>query len=318
MARKALPKKTHFGNLSSEQGGEDTLNYMMQGVQALGGNDNAAAIWVEIDKIEPWEHQPRHYFDEEKLQELAVSFKKTGFRGVLNVRPLGQGQYQIVAGERRWRAAMIAGLDKVRCLVDDCTDEEALQFGLVENLIREDLSKLEETQGLVDLMAVRLGFSPDQVIHIIRTEGHSDARRNVSPSEHLSAIIEILNSFGIDLETFRTKWLRTLELPEDLKQAHLKDKLSYNKALLLSRIANKKQREALTAQTITENLSFRDLTAEVKRLLAGREKEKPEPLVKRIKKVTRDIQLNKIPKTGEKRKQIETLLEQLEQVVDSL
>ena len=318
MARKTLPKKTHFGNLPSEQGGEDTLNYMMQGVQALGGNDNAAAIWVAIDKIEPWENQPRQYFDEEKLQELASSFQTTGFRGALNVRSLSEGRYQIVAGERRWRAAKVAGLDKVRCLVNDCTDEEALQFGLVENLIREDLSKLEETQGLVDLIAVRLGLSPERVIHIIRTEGHTDARRSASPSEHISSIIEILDGFGIDLQTFRSKWLRTLDMPEDLKQAHLRDNLSYNKALQLARIENEAQRQALTAQTICKNLSLRDLTVEVKRLLARDEKKRPEPLVTRIKKVTRSVQSKTIPKTGEKRKQLEKLIEELEQTLNEL
>jgi ParB family chromosome partitioning protein len=317
MTRKALPKKTHFGNLLSERGGEDTLNYMMQGVQALGGNDNAAAIWVAIENIEPWENQPRRYFDEEKLQELASSFQTTGFRGTLNVRPLGEGRYQIVAGERRWRAAKVAGLDKVRCLVDDCTDEEALQFGLVENLVREDLSKLEETQGLVNLIAVRLKLTQEQVIKIIRTEGHTDARNSAVPSEHITNIIEILGSFGVDLQNFRVRWLRTLDMPEDLKQAHMENKLGYNKVLQLARIEDEEQRIALTARAVNENMSLRELTAEVKQLVSGR-RGKSDLLVNRIRKLTRNMQSLKIPKTGEKRRYLENLIEELEQALSEM
>ena len=109
---------------------------------------------ISIDLLVRGKYQPRQHFDPEKLQELADSIKSTG--GLLQpivVRPSTAGRYEIVAGERRWRAAQLAQLGEVSCLVCDYTDEQALQAAIVENISRADLNPIEEAkayQRLID------------------------------------------------------------------------------------------------------------------------------------------------------------------------
>lgn len=229
-------------------------------------SETDAAIWIPVARIRPGKLQPRRYFSEDSINSLAQSFKVQGFRGAINVRPLADDTYEIVAGERRWRAAKVAGLEEVRCIVDQYTDEEALQFALIENLQREDLSKLEETEGILQLIETKLGIEAESAVQIIRTEGHSDqlARSDVAPSEELQKIAALLEYFNIELQTFRTKNLRTLTLPTDLKEAHLKDGLSYSAALELNKVKDDCQRAALLEATIRDGLSFREIKRRVK------------------------------------------------------
>jgi ParB family chromosome partitioning protein len=114
----------------------------------------AALQHIAIDLLTRGKYQPRQQFDADKLQELADSIKSTdGLLQPIVVRPLGNQRYEIVAGERRWRAAQLAGLSEVSCLVFDYTDEQALQASIIENISRADLNPIEEAkayQRLID------------------------------------------------------------------------------------------------------------------------------------------------------------------------
>lgn len=101
---------------------------------------------VDIERIGPSPFQPRRSFDEVKLQELALSIRNQGIIQPLVVRPKGE-RFELIAGERRWRAAIKAGLSKVPVVVREATDNDALQLALIENLQREDLNAIEEAQG---------------------------------------------------------------------------------------------------------------------------------------------------------------------------
>src|SRR5579872_972310 len=108
----------------------------------------AQLLQISIDLLIRGKYQPRRHFDPTQLQELADSIKTTG--GLLQpivVRPLGNNQYEIVAGERRWRAAQLAGLSEISCLVSQYTDEQALQASIIENINRADLNPIEEAQA---------------------------------------------------------------------------------------------------------------------------------------------------------------------------
>lgn len=107
---------------------------------------------VNINDIEPKRDQPRKYFDEEALKELADSIAMHGIIQPLLVRPLSDGGYQLIAGERRWRAARMAGLMQIPVVVKEMTDEEAMELALIENLQREDLNPIEEAEGFKLLM----------------------------------------------------------------------------------------------------------------------------------------------------------------------
>ena len=107
---------------------------------------------VNINDIEPKRDQPRKHFDEETLKELADSIAMHGVIQPLLVRPLSDGGYQLIAGERRWRASRMAGLTQVPVVVREMTDEEAMELALIENLQREDLNPIEEAEGFKLLM----------------------------------------------------------------------------------------------------------------------------------------------------------------------
>jgi ParB family chromosome partitioning protein len=125
----------------------------------LGGNNKApesaaqdALTQLDAGALRPGKYQPRTRMDEASLAELADSIKARGVIQPIIVRPVGEGKYEILAGERRWRAARLAGLDRVPVVVREVTDEAALGIGLIENIQREDLNPIEEANGLARLI----------------------------------------------------------------------------------------------------------------------------------------------------------------------
>ena len=103
---------------------------------------------LNINEIEPNRNQPRKVFNENGLEELAKSIEQNGIIQPILVRPMSDGSYQLIAGERRWRAARMAGLHEVPVTIREMSDEEASVFALIENLQREDLNSVEEAEGL--------------------------------------------------------------------------------------------------------------------------------------------------------------------------
>lgn len=124
--------------------------------------DNNSSITLKISEIEPNRAQPRKEFDEKALSELAESISQHGLLQPLLVRPLPLGGYQIVAGERRYRACRMAGLTEVPVTIRELSDSEAMEIALIENLQREDLTALEEALGYKALMD-DYGFSQEEV-----------------------------------------------------------------------------------------------------------------------------------------------------------
>src|SRR3984885_1113944 len=107
---------------------------------------------LDVDRIRPGKYQPRHTMDEDRLQELAASIKSQGLIQPIIVRTVGAGRFEIIAGERRWRAAQIAGLKQIPSLVREAGDQSVVAMALIENIQREELSPLEEAQALQRLI----------------------------------------------------------------------------------------------------------------------------------------------------------------------
>jgi len=133
---------------------------------------------LPIHKVEPNPHQPRQDFDEEELQNLSDSITEHGVIQPLTVRELEKGYYQIIAGERRWRAARLAGLHEIPALIIEADDKKTMELALIENLQRQDLNPVEEAQGYQALMteygmtqeetALRVGKSRPAVANALR------------------------------------------------------------------------------------------------------------------------------------------------------
>lgn len=173
-----------------------------RGLGALLGDDvlkteTTGSLNLPISQVESCSSQPRKHFDEASLAELAESIRVHGIIQPLTVRKLSSGYYQIIAGERRWRAARIAGLQEVPAVVVEADDRKAAELAMIENLQREDLNPMEEAAGFQALMenyhmtqeeaAARVGKSRSAVANALRLLGLTPAVRTMVEEGTLSA-----------------------------------------------------------------------------------------------------------------------------------
>ena len=173
-----------------------------KGLGALLGDDvmkteSSGSLSIPISQVESYSGQPRKHFDEESLQELADSITEHGIIQPLTVRKLSSGYYQIIAGERRWRAARLAGLQEVPVIVMEADDRKAAELAMIENLQREDLNPMEEAAGFQSLIetyhmtqeeaAQRVGKSRSAVTNALRLLGLSPSVRKLVEDNKLTA-----------------------------------------------------------------------------------------------------------------------------------
>ena len=136
-----------------------------KGLDALfmdNDTNDTGVVTLRLSQIEPNREQPRKVFNEEALNELADSIREHGVLQPLLVRPLPGGVYQLVAGERRWRASRMAGLQEVPVVIREMDEEQAMEIALIENLQREDLTPLEEARGYRTLIETQ-DFTQEEV-----------------------------------------------------------------------------------------------------------------------------------------------------------
>lgn len=136
-----------------------------KGLDALfqdNGTESGNNTTLRLSEVEPNKNQPRKHFDDEALASLADSIREHGVLQPLLVRPLPNGKYQIIAGERRWRACRMLGLSEVPVIIKEMEDVTAAEIALIENLQREDLSPLEEAEGYQELIDI-YGLTQEQV-----------------------------------------------------------------------------------------------------------------------------------------------------------
>ena len=173
-----------------------------RGLGALLGDDvlkadSSGSLNLPISQVESCSSQPRKHFDEASLAELAESIREHGIIQPLTVRKLSSGYYQIIAGERRWRAARLAGLQEVPVIVIEADDRKAAELAMIENLQREDLNPMEEAAGFQSLIetyhmtqeeaARRVGKSRSAVTNALRLLGLAPSVRKLVEEGQLSA-----------------------------------------------------------------------------------------------------------------------------------
>lgn len=195
---------------------------------------SSEASTLRLTQIEPNKEQPRKTFDEKALQELAKSIEANGVLQPMLVRPMEDGSYQLVAGERRWRASRMAGLTEVPVIIREMSDEQAMQISLIENLQREDLNPIEEAEGL-QLLINRYSLTQEE------------AASRVGRSRPA-----IANS------------IRLLGLPEEVRELTRNGDISAGHARALLALGNPEEMVAAAAQIKKEELSVRDVERLVK------------------------------------------------------
>lgn len=196
------------------------------------------ALEIDLDLIEPNESQPRTRFDEEQLEELAQSIRVNGIVQPLLVRRRG-GRYQLVAGERRWRAAQRAGLQRIPVVVRDIPDEKMLELALIENIQRQELNAIEEAYAYKRLIET-LGLTQEMVAQRV----------------------------GRD-RTFITNYLRLLRLPADVQRFVEESKLSMGHARALLGVDDPNVQRRIARSVMDQGLSVRETERTVKRIVAG-------------------------------------------------
>ena len=190
------------------------------GLDALLGNvtevNQQTIKELDLHQIKPNRFQPRQSFDEDKINELSLSIAKHGVLSPILVRETGAGGYELIAGERRLRAAKKAGLKTLPCLIDSAEDQTSLELALIENLQREDLNPIEEARGY-DRLKREFNLTQDNI-----SEVTGKARSSVANSMRLlnlpQSIIDLL--YSGDLEKGHAKILASMETKdaEDLAQ----------------------------------------------------------------------------------------------------
>ena len=173
-----------------------------KGLDALMGDatlqsQEAGSVLLPISQVEPGLNQPRKRFNDESLADLAASIEEHGIIQPLTVRRLGTGYYQIIAGERRWRAAKLAGRKEVPVVIIEADDRKVMEIGLIENLQREDLNPIEEAEGYLSLLtdfgltqeelAKRMGKSRPAIANALRLTALPPAVRELMMDGRLTA-----------------------------------------------------------------------------------------------------------------------------------
>jgi ParB family transcriptional regulator, chromosome partitioning protein len=193
---------------------------------------------IDIDQIDPNSEQPRTHFDESRLAELTQSIQANGIVQPLLVRRIG-GRYQLVAGERRWRAAKRAGLLRVPAVVRDIPDERVLELALIENIQRQELNAIEEAHAYQRLIS-NLGLTQETVAQRV----------------------------GRD-RSFITNYLRLLRLPEDLQRMVEEEKLSVGHARAILGIDDLEIQRKVANTVVEQSLSVRETERFIKRIISG-------------------------------------------------
>ena len=221
--------------------------------------DNAQGTYVKITKVEPNREQPRKNFDEDALQELADSIKQYGIVEPLIVQDR-KTYYEIIAGERRWRAAKLAGLKEVPVIVRNYTEQEIVEISLIENIQREDLNPIEEAQAYRRLLT-EFNLKQDEV-----AERVSKSRTAVTNS------------------------MRLLKLCDEVQQMIIDDMITTGHARALISIDDPEQQYTIAQKVFDEKLSVRDVEKLVKNLNKP-EKVKKEPVTdKALEAVYQDLE----------------------------
>ena len=213
------------------------LDALFGGSETIVANDDSGTI-LAIDLLSPNPYQPRRFFDKEALAELAASISAQGIIQPLLVRPVSGGKYQIVAGERRWRAARLARLKEVPVYVRQMGEQDVMAAALIENLQREDLNPLEEAQALHSLkemlqltqeeLAARLGKSRPAITNALRLlqlspEAQRDLEQGRLTAGHARCLLGIADSTAAET-------LREAIITQGLTVREAEDALAFWKA----------------------------------------------------------------------------------------
>ncbi|MCC5603189.1 ParB/RepB/Spo0J family partition protein [Nostoc favosum] len=313
---------------------EQPYSSQLKGVAALLGEsfnqtqstaNSPNTVAINLIKLPP--SQPRRYFDPQKLEELSRSIQKLGILEPLLIRTLPSGDYELVAGERRLRASQMAGLTEVPVVVRDIDDITTYQVRLVENLQREDLNPLEETEGILELLAIQMQITQEEVSsHLNRMRNvcdrykqeNSELRHNVMSQPQTLIVKELFASVGrMSWESFVKNRLPLLNLPADVLEVLRSGNLEYTKARAIARLQNEDTRKQLLEDAKVLNLSLSEIKRKIQEIESAVQSESSEQtesasVKERVDDTFQRFKKAKVWDDPKKKSKVEKLLAQLE------
>ena len=228
-------------------------------------NENKSVINIPIEEISPNPYQPRKNFNKLALEELSDSIKSYGVLQPVNVRKVGEKGYELIAGERRLRAAKIAGLKEIPAIVIEVVEHDSAVIALIENLQREDLNFLDEAEGYFNLI-----------------------------NDHGMTQEELARKVGKNQSTIANK-MRLLRLPKDIKDAILENNLTERHARALLKLPDEKTQKKVLKNIINKSLNVKKTEEMIDKLIDEIAADKENPAERRIKgKMQYNIYVNSI------------------------
>lgn len=276
---------------------------------------------IAIELIQLPQKQPRRYFDPVKQAQLVKSIKEHGVLEPLLVRPVEGGKYELVAGERRYRAAQAVGLKDVPVVVREFDDRQALQVALIENLQREDLNPIEETEGILELLAIEIDGDADEVASILHRANHAKNRGQELEENvflQFQAIESTLAGIGrFTAESFRTSRLPLLNLPAEVLMALREGKLEFTKARAIAQVKDEAQQAELLEKAITQKLSLGEIKRQIKSLKPEVETTSEQMLADRCSEIGKRLRKPQSWSDRKKRDRITKLLDELDKLTST-
>lgn len=246
------------------------MTYATKYINNLHTDKEPQLKMVSPEFIRIQELQPRKFFSEQSLLKLQKSIEKHGVLEPLVVRKGNEGDWELIAGERRLRAARNLGLAQIPIRVVEADDNTARELALVENLNREDLNPIEETEGILSILELASGFTRSEVISMLyRFKNFESGASNTGVTKSEQVVIDKFLELGrFSLNSFVVKRLPLLRtLPRELYDAIKSGDLAYSKALAFKRVKDEELRKELLRQAIESKWSRSTINEEIKKAL---------------------------------------------------
>lgn len=290
--------------------------------------ESASTESIAIDQIVLPANQPRHYFDEKAMQELTASVRQHGILQPLLVRAVEGDRYELVAGERRYRAAKAASMKNVPVIVKEMSDDDATEIAILENLQRQDLNPIEETEAILDLLSKRLSQPRGTVISFLNRASHTKLKSadnviHTSEWKIIESVFEIVGRFTP--ESFRSNRLPLLKLPIDVLEKLRVGAIQYTKAREVAKIEDSEARQGLLNEVIASDMPLREIRERIKeaKLVGSSQAEKAvevarsDSFIKRMAGIQAKVKQSNVWNDKNQIKKIESLLTELETFIDA-
>lgn len=278
-----------------------------------------------LTQLIPWSaivlpaKQPRRYFDEVELDKLAASIREHGILEPLIVRPLASGQYGLVAGERRYRAAKLAEQPQIPVVVRVLSDEQAWEIALLENVQRQDLNAVDKVDAVLQELAFKLRCSVPEAksaLYRIENENKGKVTRAESGNETRVTVERVFEILGIRFSHFMRFELPLLKAPESVLAAVRAGQIDVRHANEIRRVKDSQQQKTLLKEAIENKLSVEAIRTQVKN--ATVDVDAPvDALQERVCKALARVKKARMWACPQRRQQLEVALTELEQLLEN-